>query len=534
MRGVPAVTTRFVHVPSAALSVDAGRRVIEGVIVPYGEVGVKGAAAFRFRRGALQWGEVARVKLLRDHDVRRAVGVTTSLEDSPEGLRAVFRVARGREGDEVLDLAEDGVLDGLSVGVDFGDEDTTADPRDRRVLVVGRADLREVSLTAMPSFDNARVTRVAASRTTGVPVPETAEAAEAAPGAPQAAFTLDQLAAARDLFERPSGGEPAEGPTAVNPNPGGVAAAAAVDPYDGFERSTLGPLMPNREQTAELARAVFERRPVRITAEHEPDETFAAVTTTGTGKTKTYLGGRAGLNPLRIAELAGIPTVNVGWGGEAAFPVFGAGAAGTPLEAAAKAEYAAVTAGSKTPQTIGVWTDMSAQAQSIDQFEAKLRLKLARLIAIAGNELLRATVAGTAGIVVQGFTAGDQAVQILRAAAGIEAANGVVPDVMLFNPADTAAIFGTAVSNAAPAEIAELSMRTFGMIALPLSTQPAGFVLLGAWAAASQFVIGIGLTYVVDPLTQLKNKIVTLLAEEAVNLAVEEPTGFTSVDIVTP
>ena len=59
--------------------------------------------------------------------------------------------------------------------------------------------------------------------------------------------------------------------------------------------------------------------------------------------------------------------------------------------------------------------------------------------------------------------------QILRAAAGIEAIN-VRPTCMLFNPADTAALFGTAVSSAFPSEIAELSVQVFGMIGLPMST----------------------------------------------------------------
>jgi hypothetical protein len=72
------------------------------------------------------------------------------------------------------------------------------------------------------------------------------------------------------------------------------------------------------------------------------------------------------------------------------------------------------------------------------------------------------------------------------------------------------------------------------MVGLPLATQPAGFALIGAWAAGSTLVVGNRLTYVVDPFTGLKSNIVTVLAEEAVGLAVEEPGAFTSVDIVTP
>jgi hypothetical protein len=403
------------------------------------------------------------------------------------------------------------------------------------VLLVRRADLREVSLTAMPAFDDARVTRVAASKGAAMTTDDAATIEAPEPAAAPVALTLEQFAAVRAMFAAEAAPTDPERPATVNPvRPGESGPPTITAPGVILDDGGLPPLLPNREQVAELAQAVAERRPVRIAAAREPGHTFATVTTTQTGRTRDYLGGRAGLNPLRIAELVGLPSDVVGWGGQAAFPIFGAGAAGQPAEGAAKTEYAAITPGTSTPQTIAVWTDMTAQAQSLENFEGKLRNKLARLVAIQENELLRATVAGAAGINSQSFTSGDQAVQILRAAAGIEAVNGVRPDLLLFNPADTAAIFGTAVSNAFPSEIAQLSVQVFGMVGLPMSTQPAGFALVGAWAAAATLVIGNGLTYFTDPYTQAKNNIVTLIAEEAVALAVEEPAAFTNVDIVTP
>jgi hypothetical protein len=51
------------------------------------------------------------------------------------------------------------------VGVDI--EDFDVDPKDNSVYLIRKATLREVSLTAMPAFDDARVTSVAASRTQG-------------------------------------------------------------------------------------------------------------------------------------------------------------------------------------------------------------------------------------------------------------------------------------------------------------------------------------------------------------------------------
>jgi HK97 family phage prohead protease len=158
----------FADVPVTEFSVDSQARTIEGLALPYGKIGVKHGLKFRFDRGALQFGDVGRVKLLRDHDASQPLGVATELKDTPAGFKVKFKVARGLEGDRALELAEDGVLDGLSVGVDFDfAADTVPDPRNKGASLVRRADLREVSLTPMPAFDDARVTKVAASRTGG-------------------------------------------------------------------------------------------------------------------------------------------------------------------------------------------------------------------------------------------------------------------------------------------------------------------------------------------------------------------------------
>lgn len=165
----------FADVPLAQFNVDRQRRVIEGLALPYGVVGSKYGLKFRFMKGALKWSAAARVKLLRDHDMGQPLGKATSLSDTSSGLRVRFSVARGAEGDRALELAEDGVLDGLSVGVDFDvSSDTEIDPNDDSVMLVRRADLREVSLTAMPLYDDARVSKVAASRNGGGTVEECA------------------------------------------------------------------------------------------------------------------------------------------------------------------------------------------------------------------------------------------------------------------------------------------------------------------------------------------------------------------------
>lgn len=206
--------------PVVEFSVDTENRIIEGLTLPYGKVGMKGGVRFRFERGSLQWNaeNPGRVKLVFPSHTE-AVGKAIQLKDTPRGLLARFKVGRGPEGDRALASAEDGVHDGFSVGVDFNPAvDTVVDPKDKSVLLVRRADLRHVALTAEPVFNDARVTRVAASRTEGeavadedttttveppaAPDPAAPPAAPAAPAAPEAPvqpaglqLSQDQLAA---------------------------------------------------------------------------------------------------------------------------------------------------------------------------------------------------------------------------------------------------------------------------------------------------------------------------------------------------
>jgi len=149
-------------IPVARFSVDVGQRIIAGLALPYGRIAVRNGNRFRFAASSLRWSDLRRVKLLRDHDYSQAVGHAIQLTETPDGVQMQFRVARGIEGDRVLALAEDGVLDGLSVGVDF--ERVADDPENAGVHLVHLAALREVSITAMPAFDDARVTSLAASR----------------------------------------------------------------------------------------------------------------------------------------------------------------------------------------------------------------------------------------------------------------------------------------------------------------------------------------------------------------------------------
>lgn len=142
--------------------VDVEQRTIRGLAVPYGKPGKSMGRWFRFSKGTLKFADPTRVKLWIQHDPERVVGVATAIEDRDDGLYATFKIGRGPEGDRAIMLAEDGILDGLSIGLAEGGRFTTAQDGISDAVT---APLMEISLTPAPSFDDARVHAVAASAT---------------------------------------------------------------------------------------------------------------------------------------------------------------------------------------------------------------------------------------------------------------------------------------------------------------------------------------------------------------------------------
>lgn len=237
-----APATRTFEFATARFSVDAATRTIHGVALPYGEIASKYGLKFRFAPGSLEWdaANLGRIKFLDSHDYdRRPIGVATDLKNTSSALEASLRVGKGPERDALLEDAVDGIIDGLSVGVEFDEAvDTVPDPDNPGVLLVRRADLKEVSLVAMPAFDGARVTRVAASRDNGGTMhkcPTCGATLElgvahtcAAPAGAPVTLTAAQFAA---LFPNGMPGAPAPAPADPGPavvDPAGPAAPVAV------------------------------------------------------------------------------------------------------------------------------------------------------------------------------------------------------------------------------------------------------------------------------------------------------------------
>jgi len=153
---------------NASIALDAAaddgtpKRTITGVAVPYGVAAqVTDGTLVRFEAGALPTDGKA-PKLFLYHDATQPVGVVTERVDTPEGMMFAAKIAKTAAGDEALQLATEGVLDSVSVGVN-----PTKFKYDKDgVMVVTAADWLELSMVPVPAFSGAVITDVAAAAQT--------------------------------------------------------------------------------------------------------------------------------------------------------------------------------------------------------------------------------------------------------------------------------------------------------------------------------------------------------------------------------
>ena len=141
---------------------DSGRRIISGKIVPFGdEVGNTSAGRVIFEKGSIKVPNVNKVKLLAQHEAtaRGVIGRAVNFQSDSTAMYGTFKVSASADGENMLIKASEGILDGLSVGVEV----LNANERKDGTLVVTSALLKEVSLVESPAFESARVTDVAAA-----------------------------------------------------------------------------------------------------------------------------------------------------------------------------------------------------------------------------------------------------------------------------------------------------------------------------------------------------------------------------------
>jgi len=135
------------------------RRTLAGVAVQYDvEAVVSDGQKVKFANGALPL-EGKKPKMYLYHDSTQPIGIVSARTQVDDTVLFEARISETRAGDEALQLAKDGVLDSVSVGIlpveySFDEAGT---------MIITKADWQELSLLPYGAFEAAKVERVAAS-----------------------------------------------------------------------------------------------------------------------------------------------------------------------------------------------------------------------------------------------------------------------------------------------------------------------------------------------------------------------------------
>jgi HK97 family phage prohead protease len=157
------------YIEAASIECNEDRREISGKIVPLGtgEVGNTNLGAYAFEAGSIEIGDVSKIKLLSQHDMKKPVGRMIAAETRADGIYATFKLSRSQAGSDAMIMASEGLVAGLSIGAEI----IASKPSRDGHTVVSAAKLKEVSLVTEPAFKSAQVLEIAAEET--LPVEET-------------------------------------------------------------------------------------------------------------------------------------------------------------------------------------------------------------------------------------------------------------------------------------------------------------------------------------------------------------------------
>jgi HK97 family phage prohead protease len=162
-------------------AVDNGdKRTISGKIAPYGEVGNTSAGRVVFAENSITVPEPSKVKLLMSHDNSKPVGRMQSVTSNKTGLYGSFKVSASTRGSDAILLAQEQLMDGLSVGVEVDDS-----RQEKDYLLVTAATLKEVSLVESAAFPSAAVLKIAAQENAVDPNQPTETTGETVDKAPE-------------------------------------------------------------------------------------------------------------------------------------------------------------------------------------------------------------------------------------------------------------------------------------------------------------------------------------------------------------
>jgi phage head maturation protease len=156
---------------------DGDGRTLEGPLLPWGveaRVLDRGRLVVEtFERGALHDVDPARVPLTATHPRDAGtlpIGVTVSIDERADAAWGSWRVSKTALGDEVLELARDGVPLGLSIGFAEVPGGSRWSP-DRRRVTRTRAALDHVAVVRRAAYVGAEVAAIrSAEDTRGLPL----------------------------------------------------------------------------------------------------------------------------------------------------------------------------------------------------------------------------------------------------------------------------------------------------------------------------------------------------------------------------
>ena len=148
---------------------DTGRRIISGVVVPFGKVGHTSVGDVVFEKGSIAIHDQTKIKLLAQHDPTNPIGRAQSFTTTDTAIMGTFKISASQKGTDYLIMASEDLIGGLSVGVEV----IASKPSKDGTLYVTAAVLKEVSLVESPAFKDAIVTKVAASEGEADPTTET-------------------------------------------------------------------------------------------------------------------------------------------------------------------------------------------------------------------------------------------------------------------------------------------------------------------------------------------------------------------------
>jgi len=157
------------YIEASSIECNEDRREISGKIVPLGtgEVGNTNLGAYTFETGSIEVGDVSKIKLLSQHDMKKPIGRMTAAETRADGIYATFKLSRSTSGNDALVMAQEGLVTGLIIGAEI----IASKPSRDGHIVVSAAKLKEVSLVTEPAFKSAHILEIAAEEI--IPVEET-------------------------------------------------------------------------------------------------------------------------------------------------------------------------------------------------------------------------------------------------------------------------------------------------------------------------------------------------------------------------